>query len=58
MFLVFLIDFVCQNSDCLNGGTCLENGNCECQFGYSGYKCSTCMLACKTHINQKLVFLV
>jgi hypothetical protein len=27
---------------CLNGGKCLENGNCECKLGYSGLTCSYC----------------
>ena len=25
---------------CLNNGTCLANGYCECEEGYSGHTCS------------------
>ena len=27
---------------CQNEGMCLENGNCNCSFGFSGPTCSTC----------------
>lgn len=39
---------VCQNSPCLNGGTCTTTGNgesytCSCSTSYSGQNCQICI---------------
>ncbi len=42
---LFLKDLGCRTGgsySCLNGGYCLDDGNCECKHGYSGSKCDNC----------------
>ena len=44
-----LIDNACYNNPCLNGATCLTNGNtytCTCVQYYSGTNCQTCRHLC------------
>ena len=32
------------SNSCLNGGTCIPSGICNCPFGFTGSTCSLCTL--------------
>ena len=44
-FNIKIVAIGCQTNEslsCLNNGTCLHSGGCECPFGYGGIRCENC----------------
>ena len=57
-WIILILDIGCKAGkylSCLNNGSCLDSGICECPFGFNGLKCEKCKLYL---LNDKFVLLI